>query len=481
MNEEQLLKYITASVSAINDQVQDAGDLQQDDEASVLIESIIQILEQMDIDINTVIPELLLKAYFGGIDQATAMLIDEGMDIEKVAALTASGKVAAPFQKKVHLDAVNELVSDTLSDFQAAIRTAKGSAKDNIEDTLKEVKKDITNGLIVGDARKVIQQRVAKSFEKGGLTSFVTKDGKKLPLDFYAMTVTRAKTREATTQGSVNRYKENKVTLVQVNERSDTCEVCARFKDMVIDLTGDNPGFKSIKDKGVKLPPYHPNCQGTVRPFVLAFKTEEQIQKEKGKWKSFNPEKDPRSITAKKQYERNQKIRQQANAEKKEYAKWKAMFGDEAPKTIGSFRRMKRANSTNYQHLEKRFEKENVLSSQRERINSGYYPKTISKGKQNKHIEGTNEYKMHMLKLGERGSKPSILTEDPEKLVNQYSGTGRIIASSLRNPPKEAITAGKIIGQYFDPGSMEYVDTRAFMIVYSNNGVHLYPKKEDEY
>ncbi|MFB1100900.1 phage minor capsid protein [Terribacillus sp. JSM ZJ617] len=481
MNEEQLLRFIDEQIARIHQLIQDAGDLLDGKETQRLIAAIIQVLNQLGVAIEEVIPETVLRAYYAGVDEATQALIEEGMPIAEAAALTAAGAVSKPFQTKIHLEAVQKAVSDTLSDLTAAIRTAKVNAQGTIEEALSEVQVEITRGLLVGDNRRVAKQRVAKAFEKHGLTSFVTKDNKRLPLDFYAGVVAATKLRDATVTGSVNRYIENGVTLVQVNERADTCSICAKFRGMVVSLTGEHDGFKSIKDVGIKLPPYHPHCRGTVRPFPLSFRTEEQIQLEKDKWTDWKPTDDPRSKTAKKQYERDQEKRRQANAEKKEYAQWKAMFGDEAPKTIGSFRRMKRANSTNYQQLEKRFKKENILSSQRERINSGYYPKSISKGKQNKHIEGTNEYKMHMLKLGEKGFKPSILTADPEKLVNQYSGTGRIIASSLRTPPKEAITAGKVIGQYFDPGSMEYVDTRSFMIVYSSNGVHLYPKKEDEY
>lgn len=41
---------------------------------------------------------------------------------------------------------------------------------------------------------KQITQRVGEKFGKRGMAAFVTKDGKHLPVDFYAKTVTRTKT-----------------------------------------------------------------------------------------------------------------------------------------------------------------------------------------------------------------------------------------------------------------------------------------------
>jgi Phage minor capsid protein 2 len=352
MNEQQLLKYIDEQIAIIHQLIQDAGDLQQDKEKRRLITAILQVLDQLGIAIEEVIPGMVLREYYRGVDEATQALIEEGMPIAEAAALTAAGTVTKPFQTKIHLEAVQQIVGDALGDLMAAIRTVKDSAETAIEEALQEVQDELTKGILLGDNRKVAKQRVAKAFENHGLTSFVTKDGKRLPLDFYASVVAATKLRDATIAGSSNRYKENGVTLVQVHERADTCSVCAKYNRMVVSLTGEHEGFKSINDVGVKLPPYHPHCRGTIRPYVLAFKSDEQIQNEKDKWKTWKPTDDPRSKTAKKQYERDQEKRRQANAEKKQYERWKALLGNEAPKTIGAFRRMKRGDTKRFQQLE---------------------------------------------------------------------------------------------------------------------------------
>lgn len=119
---------------------------------------------------------------------------------------------------------------------------------------------------------------------------------------------------------------------------------------------------------------------------------------------------------------------------------------------------------------------------EKQKILSGEYPLKISKGKQNKHIEGTNEFKLHVIKLEKRGDKPSILTSDPQALVEEYHSKGRIIISGGKDsPPKESIKTNEVVGKYYNKKLGEYVDTKSIMIVYSKTGTHVYPKKDDSY
>lgn len=351
MNSDQLIAYIVQVVEEIFQSVMSAKDLLEDKNKMRLIEAIFRALDQLGVVIEEVIPQEILKTYYSAVDEASVLLEEAGVPVDGGVVLATTGQVASGFQTRIHIEAVQALVEDTLLDLAAAIRTAKQNAQVNIEQALADVKYDIARGLIVGDPNKIVSKRVAQSFLKNGLTAFVTSDGKRLPLDFYARTVTKTKMREASTKGHVNRYLENGVSLVKVDEHLPTCHVCSRYAGMVISLTRGNEGFKSIYDVGVRLPPYHPNCEHTIRPFVIEFKTEEEIQEEKDKWKNWNPEKDVRTPAQKKAYEKEQAIRRRANEEKKQFIRWQSVLGAEMPKTLGAFRRMKRANSLRYQEL----------------------------------------------------------------------------------------------------------------------------------
>ncbi|WP_081787987.1 phage minor capsid protein [Sporolactobacillus terrae] len=350
MSPDKLIDYFSFVVQDILSQVSSVDDLQNDANALDLINSILKTLDRLKATVADVIPEQILKEYFGGVDEGTKLLIAAGLEIKKASAMTKDGKVRKEFQSTMHLEAVQNIVEDTMMDLNAAIRTAQKSARASINGVLDAIKKDIANGLIVGDPRKVIQTRVAKSFADNGLTSFVTSDNKRLPLDFYSQTVVRTKMRTANTTGAVNRYLENGVTLVKVDEHQPTCHVCAGYGGKVFCPDGSDKRFPDGP-----LPPYHPNCRHTVAPFLDDFHTDDEIQAELNKWNNFKPDKDVRSAAQRYAYEHEQAIRRQANAEKKQYANYKMVLGKDAPKTIGAFRRMKRGNTSKFQALQKEY------------------------------------------------------------------------------------------------------------------------------
>lgn len=372
MNREQLLNYISQVVAEIFNNVATADDLTDDKKTQALIQSIFLSLDRMGITMAEFMPLIISDSFDAGIDEATNELKEsiDAADMNTASALAgasitvseASAVILAAIenplpavQKRIHLEAVNIIADDTLLDLQAAIRTAKQNANTTITKTLEEVKGTMARGLITGDMNKTITKEVARQFQQGGLTSFVTKDGKRLPLDFYTKAVVETKIRTAHVEGANKRYTEAGVGLVQIHENDNSCGICAKYKDMVVSLTGEHDGFKSKGDDDVKLPPYHPSCFGTVKPFVSDFKTPEEIQKEKDKWRSWKPDKDTRTKAQKEAYEKEQAIRRKANYEKKQYARWQMALGNDNFKTIGAFRRAKRTNSVKFQEIQSEY------------------------------------------------------------------------------------------------------------------------------
>ncbi|MDQ0427685.1 hypothetical protein QOZ98_000510 [Planomicrobium stackebrandtii] len=354
MNEEQLLKYFEEIILELSIAIAEK-DLTEEEQQAELAEEIQLLFESYGAAILEAIPQLIIEKYFGGVDQATGLLVNAGVAVQATAALTVGGLVAKEYQKKIHLDAVAEILDDTLSDLQAAFRTAELNAISNINETVANVKGDIAKGLIIGDPRKVMQAKVAKSFSEGGLTSFVTKDNKELPLDFYAMTVTRTKMRDAAVKGSADRYTDSGQDLVKIVGNSDLCGVCAKYRNLVVSLSGNTPGYPKVGDNGIKLPPFHPNDRCGVQPFVARFKTDDEIAEAKKRNGQYDPEKDNRTAAQKRAYEKEQTARRQANAEKKQFMRWQQALGADAPKTLGAFRRMKRSNSPKFQELQSNY------------------------------------------------------------------------------------------------------------------------------
>ena len=107
---------------------------------------------------------------------------------------------------------------------------------------------------------------------------------------------------------------------------------------------------------------------------------------------------------------------------------------------------------------------------------------TIRRQVQNRHIVGTKEYIQYVEKLSPYGLLPSILAEgvDVQNLVNKFHGKGMSDPNPKDNSPREIVDAKEFIGQYWNNREKKYIDTTFIKIVYSNQGVHIYPIRPEE-
>ena len=306
-------------------------------ERNALFDSIMSRYDSLSEHLGGTIPQEIVNSYRQGFNEANVLAEAEGF-----------GKLQGSLKGMVHLEAVQDLAISTVLDLQAAIRTAQQIGIHTIESELRNTQDLIAKGLLAGNPKDITASRVAEAFRSVGMTSFITRDGKRLPLDFYSQTVVRTKQKQANVQGAINRYLESGVTLVQVSRHGATCVECAKREGMILSLTGEHEGVP--KAEVVGLPPYHPNCQHSIKPIV------DLAGREIRPWR---PNTDSRSELQKRNYQEEQAIRRKANEEKKAYAKLVAQLGDDAPKTIGAYRRMKRANDEKWQDLQRRY-KESV-------------------------------------------------------------------------------------------------------------------------
>ena len=105
-------------------------------------------------------------------------------------------------------------------------------------------------------------------------------------------------------------------------------------------------------------------------------------------------------------------------------------------------------------------------------IRSGKIELKINDGKQGKHIKGHNNYI-------EGRSYIIISSEEVQKLINKYAGTGMLIRTKNGKWAKqEMITTNTLIGYDVNDISGDETATKAFKIHYSNKGTHIVPKKE---
>ncbi|MEK4754806.1 phage minor capsid protein [Priestia sp. FSL R5-0597] len=350
MNSEQLIEYFAKVIQTIMNRIGGASNLTEDKNAQNLITAILKDLDTLGIKSNEVMPMELQKVYNKSLDIASKELKDMGV-------------TPPPIKKKIHMAAVKQIIFKTMDDIRKSVARAKNNAKTMVNRVVSRTKSEIAKGLILGNHSKIVKKRVAKMFQEEGITGFATKDKNgrdvTIRIEKYAETVVRTKMRDANTQGAVNRYVESGVTLVQVSKHSPSCAKCGRFAGMVICLDGSNKGFKSIKDEGIELPPFHPNCRHTVKSWVKDYKTQEEIEEEKNKWQNWREDVDKRTPAQQRAYKKEQDIRKKANDELKQFERYKSLLGNDMFKTIGAFRRAKRTNSKSWQLMQQKYRQAN--------------------------------------------------------------------------------------------------------------------------
>lgn len=117
----------------------------------------------------------------------------------------------------------------------------------------------------------------------------------------------------------------------------------------------------------------------------------------------------------------------------------------------------------------------------RKRIGSEQYPLKIHKGRQNKHIPGTNEFKQyqkHFADIGEYGPARLVIdSETAQKLIDHYHGSGILLRRKDGTwNEKELITVyPDVIGISVNNLTGAEVDTTVFTIHYSKKGTHIVP------
>ncbi|MCQ9290695.1 ADP-ribosyltransferase domain-containing protein [Staphylococcus hyicus] len=332
----QLIRFLLKEIEIVIEQ----GDVQKDKDVQRMYQGIDNVFEQIGINVSDILPIDLYEQYLNGLKSATEQLGAAGVAI-KNAANEVNKAISAP----VHVDALSAVVSDTMLDMSAAIRTAKKYAYKNLDDTLTEVKDEIAKGILQGKATPKISKRVAEKFAEKKMTAFVTKDGKHLPLDFYAETVVRTKKQTAYNHAHLNRYEEKGIKHVVVTGAVPTCATCARYRGIVFATKrGDKFPYINLYTTF----PLHPNCKCNFRPYVMKFKSPGEIEKALKVAKAFGKDEDPRSVKEKKKYDDIQKAQAKARRMSISYEKMKRKLKDKGPQTYREYLKARNHDKEQY-------------------------------------------------------------------------------------------------------------------------------------
>ncbi|PTK30819.1 phage minor capsid protein [Staphylococcus hominis] len=329
-----VIQYVTEQIFNIIEGV----DTYSEKEQARMFKAIQNIYEQLGVAADEIISKEIHDFYIKGLHDARRLGVKYGAGVYDMKGVKNDLDVLGDLKETpVDVEAIATILSDTMTDLKAAFRTAEQYTIKNISDTIDEVHNEIINGMLVGMTTQNISKRVAMKFGEKGMTAFVTKDGKHLPLDFYARTVARTKKQTATNHAHLNRYEDMGVKYVKVSGNVPTCHECAKYRGVVFSLQPNDPDFPYINLFTTF--PKHPHCRCNFVPWTPKFKSKDEIDKEKVNAKKFNENaKDVRSKNEKKRYDAEQKAKQKARRQRLTFSRMQRMLGKDGPRSYEEYK-----------------------------------------------------------------------------------------------------------------------------------------------
>lgn len=127
-----------------------------------------------------------------------------------------------------------------------------------------QIQSQLGAGILTGKALHYQKSDLVAFFQKKGL-QLRDRSGRKRDPHTYAEMLIRTETARAYNAGIINRALELWTSKFRIEESWNCCSICAQYNGKIVDI---NKG-------GYDLPPYHPNCRGTIVP---VWEEENQIE-----------------------------------------------------------------------------------------------------------------------------------------------------------------------------------------------------------
>ena len=184
---------------------------------------------------------------------------------------TITGRRERDVFSQVHREAARAIMESMLQTTSAALAQIGRRVDDVFR---REGMLAVARGIAAGRARVEVSRELEQRLLAAGRPAFVDALGRQWPLDRYAEMVARTTTREAMTQGTINRLREHGVTLAQVSAHNAE-DFCRYYENAVVSLNGPHPVYPPITAINGG-PPFHPRCVHVLTPFVERLATDEE-------------------------------------------------------------------------------------------------------------------------------------------------------------------------------------------------------------
>jgi len=187
-----------------------------------------------------------------------------------------SGRTEREVFSQVHREAVR-VITESMLDLMSAAAQQIGRRADDLFRRIGI--EEVAKGVVEGKARIDVSRQIKERLLREGRPVFLDRRGRSWDLDRYSEMVARTTTREAMTQGTINRLREHGIQLAQVSAHN-AADFCIYYENAIVCIGEEpHPVYPPISAIGGG-PPFHPNCVHVLTPFVERLATEEE--KERG-------------------------------------------------------------------------------------------------------------------------------------------------------------------------------------------------------
>lgn len=236
---------------------------------------------------------------------------------------------------------------------------------DNFDQIAATTQRTLEKKFTTGQTLKQAQAQLLETLEKEGMTAFTFKRNGKdvnLPLSSYTETVIRSTTAEVTNQASIRRTMRGGGDLVKMTSHLESCPICWPLQGRVYSISGTDPEYPPLETAfSGQHANIHPNCRHRLKPYILELKTPAEIKKDKAfsnrPFEIEDMSKEQQAIFNRqiKAYNAGQEKNRKLNANRKQFNRYQARLGEDAPKTFSSFMRAKNADSKKWEDLQSDF------------------------------------------------------------------------------------------------------------------------------
>lgn len=226
------------------------------------------------------------------------------------------------------------------------------------------------NKVVGGQTAKQMQAELLQMLQDKGIAAIeYMRAGKPcyMSLSAYADLVARSTVHEARNVAAINLGKRIGNTLVKISSHYGACPICTPYQGRVFSTSRKNTDYPYLYDTPLDrdYQNFHPRCRHTVSQYIEKLQSPEEVRKMReysnrgfevgGEgWTKEQTEKANKSLASCRE---GQAKNRQLYTDRKQYQKYRAVLGNDVPKTFAGFRRMK--NSDSWQDLKSEYRRVN--------------------------------------------------------------------------------------------------------------------------